>query len=86
MIFELAPHSLALFEDGEIRKTKKSAFYDLIAEITVNVNDVQKFSYVIDGMLIHRCKWQLNENFGTFCEHYVRYLHKNYGCNIYVVF
>ena len=47
MTFELAPYSLALFEDDEIRKTKKSAFYDLFPEMTVNVNNVQKFSYVI---------------------------------------
>ena len=61
MTFELAPYSLALFEDDEIRKTKKSAFYDLFPEMTVNVNNVQKFSYVIDvGMLIHRCRCQKN--------------------------
>lgn len=37
-------------------------------------------------MLLHRCKWQLEQNFRTICNHYVRYLKNNYGSNIFVVF
>lgn len=84
--FELVPNPLTLFEDEEMRKTKKTAFYDLFPEVMINVNK-QKFSYVINKeMLLHRCKWQLDENFGTICECYVRYVHNNYGHNLYVVF
>lgn len=87
MTFELAPYPVALFEDGEMRKTKKATFYELFPELSINVNDIEKFTYVIDGgMLLHRCKWQLEEKFGTICEHYVRYLKNNYGRNVYVVF
>lgn len=72
MDYELSPYPFALFKDGEIRKTTKATFYDLFPEVSVDVNDVQKFSYIMDGMmLLHRCKWHLEET---------------YGHNIYVVF
>ncbi|GFU87357.1 uncharacterized protein TNCV_2716431 [Trichonephila clavipes] len=37
MNYELAPYPLCLFEDGELRKTKKSTFYDLFPEISINL-------------------------------------------------
>lgn len=49
---------------------QKFVFYDLFPEATVNFNNVRKFSYAIDeGILLHHCESQLQENFG-----YVRYL------------
>ena len=86
MNYELAPYPLALFEDGQIRKTKKSTLYELFPEASKTIYDVQDFYYVIDGgMLLHRCKWQLEEKMGAICDHYVRYLNNNYGRNVYVV-
>lgn len=37
-------------------------------------------------MLLHHCKWQLDEKFETLCNHYIRYLRNNYGNNVIVVF
>ncbi|GFQ68360.1 uncharacterized protein TNCT_514701 [Trichonephila clavata] len=87
MSYELAPYPLCLFEDGELRKTKKSTFYELFPEISINLKSVENVHYVIDGgMLLHRCRWKLNETFKMICEHYVRYLKNNYNNNTYVVF
>ncbi|GFW13738.1 uncharacterized protein TNCV_2105621 [Trichonephila clavipes] len=70
-----------------MRKTKKSTFYELFLEISINLKSVENVHYVIDGgMLLHRCRWQLNETFQMICEHYVRYLKKYYNNNTYVVF
>ncbi|GFQ81080.1 uncharacterized protein TNCT_76771 [Trichonephila clavata] len=58
MNYELAPYPLCLFEDGELGKTKKSTFYELFAEISINLKSVENVHYVIDGgMLLHRCRW-----------------------------
>ncbi|KYN29868.1 hypothetical protein ALC57_00677 [Trachymyrmex cornetzi] len=85
--YELAPYPLALFEDGELRKTKKSTFYELFSEISIDLKSLQNIHYVIDGgMLLYRCKWQLNETFKIICDLYVRYLKNNYNSNTYVVF
>ncbi|KYN11975.1 hypothetical protein ALC57_15868 [Trachymyrmex cornetzi] len=85
--YELAPYPLALFEDGKLRKTKKSTFYELFSEISIDLKSLQNIHYVIDGgMLLHRCKWQLNETFKMICDLYVRYLKNNYNSNTYVVF
>ncbi|KAL4702881.1 hypothetical protein ACJJTC_005792 [Scirpophaga incertulas] len=87
MNYELAPYPLALFENGELRKTKKSTFYELFPELSINLKSLENVHYIIDGgMLLHRCKWQLNESFKMICEHYVRYLKNNYNSNVYVVF
>lgn len=87
MHYELAPYPLALFEHGELRKTRKSTLYELFPEDPINMHDIENFNYVIDGgMLLHKCQWQLEEKMGTISEHYVRYLKNNYGTNTYVVF
>lgn len=85
--FELAPYPVTLFDQGLMRKTTKSSFYDLFTQLNISVNDNNIFSYAIDGgMLLHRCKWQLDEKFETICNHYIRYLKNNYGNNVFVVF
>ncbi|GBM64125.1 hypothetical protein AVEN_4719-1 [Araneus ventricosus] len=51
--FELAPFPLSLFDEGRLRKTRKSVFYDLFSTAT----DVHFTSacYVVDGgLLLHR--------------------------------
>ncbi|GFR27419.1 uncharacterized protein TNCT_385631 [Trichonephila clavata] len=69
MNYELAPYPLCLFEVGELRKTKKSTFYELFPEISINLKGVENVHYVIDGgMLLHRCRWQLNETFKMVCK------------------
>lgn len=71
----------------KIRKTKKSTLYELFPEVAITINGAHDCNYVIDGgMLLHRCKWQLDEKIDEICNHYVRYLNNNYGRNVYVVF
>lgn len=43
MNYELAPYPLALFEDGQIRKTKISTLYELFPEASKTIYDVQDF-------------------------------------------
>lgn len=65
-----------------MRKTKNIAFYRLFPGVTMRVNNVQTISHVI-GVGVFTF---LDGNFSTICGHCVRYLHNNYGHNIYVVF
>lgn len=42
---ELAPYASALFDDGELRKTKKSTFYELFPVISINLGSVYLWRY-----------------------------------------
>lgn len=37
-------------------------------------------------MLLHRCKWQLDEKMGATYNHHVRYVNNTYNKNVYIVF
>lgn len=55
--YELAPYPLSLFDNAGMRKTTKSTLYDIFVQCETDVNDVNKFFYIIDGgMLLHRLK------------------------------
>ncbi|GFT86687.1 uncharacterized protein TNCV_1251501 [Trichonephila clavipes] len=41
MNYELVPYPLCLFDDGELRKTKKSTFHELFPEISINLKSVE---------------------------------------------
>lgn len=87
--FELAPYPLSMFnETTGMRKTKKSAIYDMFHPIDLEENlpsadDI----YVIDGgFLLHRVIWQTNQTYGQICSTYVDYVEKKFGKNSIVVF
>lgn len=86
--FELSPYPLSLFDEaGIMRKTTKATFYDIFSELPINVDDVDKFNYVIDGgMMLYRVTWQTNEEYDKIFKNYLRYLRVNYGNNVVVVF
>lgn len=72
MNYKLAPYLLALFEDGQIRKTNKSTLYELFPEVSITIYDVQDFYYIIDrGMLLQWCKLQQEEKMGAIYDHYL---------------
>ncbi|GBL77670.1 hypothetical protein AVEN_152897-1 [Araneus ventricosus] len=56
--FELPPFPLSLFDEGGLRKTRKSVFYDLFSTET----DVHfTFNVINGGFLLHRVLWQAKE-------------------------
>ena len=74
--YELAPYPLTLFDEGGMRKTRKSVFYDLFDPLSKEEEEVLVLNpvYVIDGgYLLHRVVWQAKESYSAivrFVTHY----------------
>lgn len=84
--YELAPFPLALFNEVGMRKTKKSALYDLFTTSEKDINLETTCTVVDGGFLLHRVIWSRNSTFALVCMGYVTYILKHYGTNCTVVF
>lgn len=84
--FELAPYPLSLFDDVGMRKSTKSTLYSLFQSLDVTL--VKESSrYIIDGgMLLYRVKWPTNCTYENVLKEYVKYLKRNFGDHVSVVF
>lgn len=77
---------MSLFDEGGIKKTKKSALYGLFPTTNINLNIPNIFNVIDGGFLLHRVKWSLGSTFTSICQQYVTYVKKHYGHEITVVF
>lgn len=84
--YELAPFSLALFNEAGMRKTKKSALYDIFKESRKNVNHVDCTHVIDGGYLLHRVVWHQNQTYDSICTAYVDYINNNFGARSVIVF
>jgi hypothetical protein len=85
LAYELAPYPLPLFDEGGMRKTRKSVFYNLnsIPQIPPSNNVI----YVVDGgFLLHRVIWHINNSVDDILKQYVAYVLKHYSKYCYIVF
>ena len=84
--YELAPYPLPLFDEGGMRKGRKSSFYDNFSKITELPRNEQDY-YVIDGgFLLHKVRWDTNNSIEFIVQHYVNYAINNYSRNCTIVF
>ncbi|CAG9764574.1 unnamed protein product [Ceutorhynchus assimilis] len=85
--YELAPYPPSLFdEQGMMRKSRKSVFYDLFNPVETPSN-LGSALYVIDGgFLLHRVPWELRERFSSILNKYVEYVKKYFGSRSIIVF
>ena len=84
--YELAPVPLALFNEGGMRKTKKSEFYDHFDSID-NIPATNDLIHIVDGgYFLHKVVWQSNENIETILNHYVSYAKRHYKPNSCIIF
>ncbi|CAG9772311.1 unnamed protein product [Ceutorhynchus assimilis] len=85
--YELAPYPPSLFdEQGMMRKSRKSVFYDLFNPVETPSN-IGSALYVIDGgFLLHRVPWELRERFSSILNKYVEYVKKYFGSRSIIVF
>lgn len=84
--YELSPYPLSLFNEVGMRKSNKSAMYDIfspIKEATFS-GDV---GYIIDGgFLLHKVVWRKGAYFSFICQQYVDYVKKYYKGEVTIVF
>lgn len=73
--YELSQYPTTLFDDGCIRKTKKSALHDKFPTCSTPL-DIKASNSVVDGDLLlhHRVKWNAGTNFTSICDQYVTYI------------
>ena len=84
--YELSPYPTSLFDNCGMRKTQKSALYQCLQPVDVEINS-ENVTYVIDGgFLLHRVIWQQNDTFLCVINRYVAYIQKHFGANVVVVF
>ncbi|CAG9770015.1 unnamed protein product [Ceutorhynchus assimilis] len=85
--YELAPYPPSSFdEQGMMRKSRKSVFYDLFNPVETPSN-IGSALYVIDGgFLLHRVPWELRERFSSILNKYVEYVKKYFGSRSIIVF
>ncbi|CAG9761611.1 unnamed protein product [Ceutorhynchus assimilis] len=85
--YELAPYPPSLFdEQGMMRKSRKSVFYDLFNPVETPSN-IGSALYVIDGgFVLHRVPWELRERFSSILNKYVEYVKKYFGSRSIIVF
>lgn len=87
--YELAPSSPSLFDNGLLRKTTKSALYQIFDKLCPPLLQNPSFvtHYVIDGgHLIHKVVWQSPAIFSEIFSQYYNYIKYHYGQNVTVVF
>lgn len=83
--YELALFPLSLFEDGCMRKTQKSTFYENFDSINELPSD--NIVYIIDGgFLLHKVVWYQNGSIKEISEQYITYIEKHFSKDSYVVF
>lgn len=58
--YELAPYPLSLFNETGMRKTKKSALYNILEESRDRVNFIDCRHVIDGGYLLHRVIWHQN--------------------------
>ncbi|GBN67689.1 hypothetical protein AVEN_127556-1 [Araneus ventricosus] len=81
--FEQVPFPLSFFDEGGLRKTGKSVFYDLFSTETVVY--FTSACYVVNGgFLLHRVLWKAKESFSFILKKYADYAvkHLNQGPTI----
>lgn len=84
--YELSPFPLSLFDEIGMRKSKKSALYDLFQPVS-HIESSGKVLFVIDGgFLVHKVVWNKDEMFLFICEKYVKYLQNHFKGDITIVF
>lgn len=84
--YKFAPYRLPLFDDIGMRKTVKSNLYSLFQSIDVHFNKESCLYFIDGGMLLFRVKWPTNCTYTIILTEYTRYLKRNFGGNIIVVF
>ncbi|GBO08941.1 hypothetical protein AVEN_35400-1 [Araneus ventricosus] len=83
--FELTAFPLPLFDEGGLRKARKSVFYDLFS--TTTVVHFTSACYVVDGgFLLHRVLWQAKESLSFILKKYVDYAKKHFDEGASIVF
>lgn len=84
--WELSPYPLSLFDEIGMRKSKKSAMFNLFSPIEENVTEGDVL-YVIDGgHLLHKVVWRKGDTYRDICNKYIHYIRKNFGDSVKVVF
>lgn len=83
---ELSPFPLALFNEGGMRKSKKSSLYDALPTDSTIINPRMTTNVVDGGFLLHRVKWNVGYKFSSICNNYITYIMKHYGENCTVIF
>lgn len=84
--YELSPYPLSLFDEVVMRKSMKSALYNLFSPIEepTLTGDV---CYVVDGgFLLHKVVWRKGAYFSFICQQYVDYVKKYYKEQAVIVF
>lgn len=85
--YELAPYPLSMFEEGGMRKGKKSDFYEFFQPIKEEIDLGSNYVHVIDGgFLLHRVVWNNDETFRQISLKYVKYIQNHYRPNSTIVF
>ena len=76
--YELSPYRLSLFDEGGMRKGRKSSFYDN--------KKTNEFCVVDVGFLLHKFRWDTNKSIDFIIKQYVDYTTHNYSRNSTKVF
>ena len=84
--YELSPFPLALFNEGVMRKSKKSSLYDAFPVDSTIINPRMTTNVIDGGFLLHRVKWNVGCKFSSICDLYIAHIFKHYGKNCTVIF
>lgn len=84
--YELAPYPLPLFDENNMRKTKKSILYELCTPVDKFCPKEENVLYVIDGgFLLHKVVWNKGMTMIAIGNMYINYVKKHFK-NAVVVF
>lgn len=84
--YELSPYPLSLFDEVGMRKSKKSAMYDIFSPVE-EATFSDDVGYIIDGgFLLHKVVWRKGAYFSFICQQYVDYVKKHYKGEVTIVF
>ncbi|KAJ8885064.1 hypothetical protein PR048_011260 [Dryococelus australis] len=65
--YELSPYPMTLFDEGCMRKTKKSILFDAFRLCSSSVDLKTSYTVVDGSFLLHRVKWSVGTKFSSIC-------------------
>ena len=83
--YELAPYTLAFFDDNGMRKTTKSSLYKIFPETETSYYKNNALHVVDGGFLLRKIPWEQGENYGVVCRQYVSYVERHFDRMCFIV-
>lgn len=88
--YELSTEATSMFENFGMRKTKKSALFEVFDKLLKDVPLVEpigrKLYFIDGGFLLHKVVWAASQTYEEIYDSYEKYISSHYGRRTHIIF